>query len=53
MLLNTMFVSLYGENHERIETQGITRDATRCNNRDDLLHVNFTLKISIFSETYI
>ena len=27
-----------------------TRNATRCNNRDDLLHLTFTLKISIFSE---
>ena len=25
-----------------------TRNATRCNNRDDLLHLSFTLKISIF-----
>ena len=24
----------------------------RCNNRDDLLHVGFNLKISIFSEAY-
>ena len=31
----------------------ITRDATRCNNRDDLLHFSFTFKISIFSETYV
>ena len=30
-----------------------TRKATRCNNRDDLLHLSFTLKISIFSEAYI
>ena len=30
----------------------ITRNATRFNNRDDLLHVSFTLKISIFSEAY-
>ena len=27
-----------------------TRNATRCNNRDDLLHLSFILKISIFSE---
>ena len=26
----------------------ITRNASRCNNRDDLLHLRFTLKISIF-----
>ena len=26
-----------------------TRNATRCNNRDDLLHFSFTLKVSIFS----
>ena len=26
-----------------------TRNATRCNNRKDLLHLSFTLKISIFS----
>ena len=25
-----------------------TRNATRCNNRDDLLHLSYTLKISIF-----
>ena len=30
-----------------------TRNAMRCNNRDDLLHLSFTLKISIFSEAYI
>ena len=29
------------------------RNATCCNNRDDLLHLSFTLKISIFSEAYI
>ena len=29
------------------------RNATRCNNRNDLLHLNFTLKVSIFSEAYI
>ena len=31
----------------------VTRNATRCNNRDDLLHLRFTLKISKFSETYV
>ena len=30
-----------------------TKNATRCNNRDDLLYVSFTLKISIFSEVNI
>ena len=30
-----------------------TRNAMRCNNRDDSLHLSFTLKISIFSEAYI
>ena len=30
-----------------------TRNATRCNNRDDLLHHSFTLKVSKFSEAYI
>ena len=30
-----------------------TRNAMRCSNRDDLLHLSFTLKISIFSEAYI
>ena len=33
--------------------QYITRNAMRCNNRDDLLHLSFTVKISIFSEAYI
>ena len=28
-------------------------NAMRCNNRDDLLELSFTLKISIFSEAYI
>ena len=28
-----------------------TRNATRCNNRDDLLHLSFTLEISIFRRT--
>ena len=31
----------------------ITRNATRYNNRDDLLHVSSTLKTSIFSVAYI
>ena len=31
----------------------ITRNATRCNNCNNLLHLSFTLKISIFSEVYI
>ena len=30
-----------------------TRNATRCNNRDHLLYLSFTLKISIFSGVYI
>ena len=30
-----------------------TRDAKRCNSRDDLLHLSFTLYNSIFSEAYI
>ena len=30
-----------------------TRNAMRCNNRDDLLQLSFTLKISIFSGAYI
>ena len=29
------------------------RNAMHCNNRDDLLHLSFTLKISMFSEAYI
>ena len=29
-----------------------TADTTRCNNRDDSLHISFTLKISIFSVAY-
>ena len=31
------------------QKQSKTRNAMRCNNRDDLLHLSFTLKISIFS----
>ena len=30
-----------------------TRNTTHSNNRNDLLHLGFTLKISIFSEVYI
>ena len=30
-----------------------TRNATRCNNRDYLLHLSFTLKLLIFSDVYI
>ena len=30
----------------------ITRNVTRFNNRDDLLHISFTFIISIFSEAY-
>ena len=29
------------------------KNAMRFNNRDDLLHLSFALKISIFSEAYI
>ena len=36
-----------------IRKQKKTRNAMRCNNRDDLFHPNFTLKISIFSEAYV
>ena len=37
----------------RNQVEKLTRNATRCNNRDDLLHLNFILKMSIFSEAYI
>ena len=30
-----------------------TRNTTRCNNRDDLLQLSFTLKVLIFSEAHI
>ena len=30
-----------------------TRNAVRCNNCDDLLHVSFTLEISVFWEVYV
>ena len=33
-----------------METKTKQERLTRCNNRDDLLHLCFTLKISIFSE---
>ena len=29
------------------------KNAMRCNNRDNLLQLSFSLKISIFSEAYI
>ena len=31
----------------------LTRNTTRCNNRNDLLYLSFTLKILIFFEVYI
>ena len=31
----------------------LTRNARHCNNRDNLLHLSFILKVSIFSETNI
>ena len=31
----------------------LARNATSCNNSDDLLYLSFSLKISIFSEAYI
>ena len=37
-------------NNELIEVE--TRNTTRCNNHDDLLHLNFILKNPIFSEDY-
>ena len=40
-------------NFGKWESECETRNAMRCNNRDDLLHLSFTLKISIFSEAYI
>ena len=35
------------------ETNTITRNAMRCNNRDDLLNLSFTLEIPIFSEVFL
>ena len=37
----------------RIWLQYLTKSATRWNDRNDLLHLSFTLKASIFSEAYI
>ena len=36
-----------------MSSQDLTRNATRSNNCNDLLLLSFTLKISIFQETYI
>ena len=33
---------------QRSQDQKLTRNAMRCNNRNDLLYLSFTLKISIF-----
>ena len=38
---------------EKVKIQNITRNSLRCNNRNDLLHLSYTLKISIFSEAYL
>ena len=35
------------------ETNTITRNTVRCNNRDDLLNLSFHLKIPNFSEVYL
>ena len=35
------------------ETNTITRNAMRCNNRDDLLNLSFILEIPIFSEVFL
>ena len=35
------------------ETNARTRNATHCNNHDDLLNLRFILKIPIFSEVYL
>ena len=35
------------------ETIAITRNAMRCNNRDDFLNLSLILKIQIFSEVYL
>ena len=37
----------------RTSFQKLQENAIRYNNRDDLLQLSFTLKISIFSEVYI
>ena len=37
----------------KVKQQSKTRNAMRCNNRDDLLHISFNLKISMFSEAYV
>ena len=41
----------YGLLKSKVQVE--TRNAMRCNNRDDLLHLSFTLKFSIFSKAYI
>ena len=48
-----LLVMLFKKRWKRLEITILTRTATRCNNHDDLLHLNLTLKISIFSEAYI
>ena len=35
------------------ETNTITRNAMRCNNRDDLLNLSFILEIPIFLEVFL
>ena len=47
LLYTLLLTSIYHQ------LQTTTRNATRCNNRNVLLHLSFALKISIFSETDI
>ena len=43
----------YSKTHKSSLDLILTRNTTSCNNRDDLLHLSFTLKVSIFSVAYI
>ena len=43
------FTRIFGTNKNQYKQE----NAMRYNNRDDLLKLSFTLKISIFSEVYI
>ena len=55
-LASKSFSFLKLSNHELTSISTMaksTRNATRCNNRNDLLHLSLTLKISILSEAYV
>ena len=54
MLVNVKHCYVLKDINQNLTKNKLNKNATRCNNRDDLVHlISFTLKISVFSEAYI